>query len=179
MHKYWMAVLAILAAAAPAAAEFQWDSSVWRLELSGGSGIHSGSSDRGGDYSLKGMVEYETPFSSRCTLGLRLLPAFFYEQDERGEETVWGVGAGLGLRIYSVAEEYRGWFAEAGVHALGHKHRIEGNSSNINFLTGAGVGYKCKAGWHTVLRWEHISNAHLGNDNSGANLLTLGVGYTF
>ncbi len=166
-------------ASIPAAAELQWRDGRWQLELSGAAGIDSGSSDRSGDYMLKAMVEYEVPFASHLSLGLRALPLFVYEQDERGEDTVWGGGAGLGLRLYSVADEYRGWFAEANVHALAHKHRFADNSSNINFLTGLGVGYKCKAGWHSVLRWEHISNAGLADDNSGVNVLSLGIGYAF
>jgi len=171
----FVCVLAVL----PASAELQWKDGRWQLELSGSAGIDSGGSDRSGDYMLRAMVEYEVPFSSHCALGLRALPLFVYEQDEECEETVWGAGAGLGLRLYSVADEYRGWFAEAGAHAIGHKNQIADNNSNINFLTGVGVGYKCKAGWHSVLRFEHISNANLGSDNSGVNVLSLGVGFAF
>ncbi len=172
-------VIGVVLCALPAAGELQWRDGRWQLELSGSASIHSGGSSRSGDYMLRGLVEYEKPFSSRCTLGFRLLPLFVYEQDERGEDTVWGAGAGLGLRVYSVADEYRGWFVEGGAHVLGHKNRIVDNSSNINFLTGLGVGYKCSAGWHGVLRLEHISNANLGRYNSGVNMLTLGLGYAF
>ena len=174
-------LLALVASiiALPAAADVAWRDGKWRVELAGGTGIHSGGSDRSGDYMLRATVEYEIPATSRCTLGLRLLPLFVYEQDERDEDMVWGAGVGLGARIYTVADEYRGFFAEVGAHALGHKHRIADNSSSINFLTGVGVGYKCKAGWHTVARWEHISNANLGRNNAGANLVSLGVGFTF
>ena len=172
------AVLA-LTISLPALAELQWCDGKWQLELSGNIGTDSGGSDRSGDYMLRTMVEYEVPFSSHFTLGLRALPLFVYEQDERCEETVWGAGAGLGLRLYSVPDEYRGWFAEAGAHVLGHKHQIADNDSNINFLTGIGVGYKCKAGWHSVLRFEHISNANLSEDNSGVNMLSLGIGFRF
>ncbi len=180
MNRIWVSIIFVLfVCAMPASAELQWCEGRWQLELAGSAGIHSGGASRSGDYMLKALVEYETPFSSRCTLGLRLLPLFVYDQDCRGADTVWGAGVGLGVRVYSVANEYRGWFAEGGVHALGHKNRFAGNSSNINFLTGVGAGYKCKAGWHGVLRWEHISNANLGSDNSGANVVTLGVGYAF
>ena len=169
----------IAAITSPAMAELQWCDGNWQLELSGSGVLDSGSSDRSGDYMARAMVEYEVPFSSHFTLGLRALPLFVYEQDEHGEETVWGAGAGLGLRLYSVPDEYRGWFAETGAHVLGHKHQISDNDSNINFLTGVGVGYKCKAGWHSDLRFEHISNAGLGSDNSGTNMLSLGIGYRF
>ena len=163
----------------PVAAEMKWCDGKWQLELSGSAGIDSGEEERGGDYMLKAMLEYEVPFTSHLTLWLRALPLFVYEQEERDDETVWGGGLGLGLRLYSVADEYRGWFAEAGAHALGHKHEFSGNSANLNFLTDLGIGYKCKAGWSSVLRWEHISNANLSEHNSGVNVLSLGIGYTF
>lgn len=168
-----------LLCALPAMGELKFCEGKWRLELSGGPGINTTGSDRSGDFILKSTVEYELPLSSHGTLGLRALPLFLYEQQERGEDTVWGAGLGVGGRIYSVADEYRGWFAEANAHMLGHKHQISGNGSNINFLTGIGVGYKCKAGWHSVLRWEHLSNANLDSDNKGANVITMGVGFTF
>lgn len=179
MNRILILVFLVGSCALPAAAGVAWREGHWRLELTGGPGIYSGGNDRSHDYMLRGSVEYEVPAGSRCTLGLRLLPLFVYEQHERNEDTVWGAGLGVGARIYSVADEYRGLFAEIGAHALGHVHRITGNSSNINFMTGAGLGYKCKAGWHAVIRWEHISNANLGRNNAGANLITLGVGYTF
>ncbi|MCK5861018.1 MAG: acyloxyacyl hydrolase [Candidatus Hydrogenedentes bacterium] len=162
--------------ALPAIAELQWCDGKWQIELSGSIGIDSGKVDRSGDYMLRAMVDYEVPFADHVTLGLRALPLFVYEQDE---DTVWGGGLGLGLRCYSVANEYRGWFVEAAAYALGHKNHFEGNSANINFLTGFGVGYKCKENWSGVLRWEHISNANISKHNSGVNLFSLGVGYAF
>ena len=53
------------------------------------------------------------------------------------------------------------------------------SGSRFYFLTGIGVGYKCSQSWHTVLKWEHISNANLGEHNSGVDVVTLGMGYTF
>lgn len=180
MKKRYVCMFVVcLLSAMPAMAELQLRDGRWQLELSGSAGIDSGGEERSGDYMLKTTLEYEVPFSSHLALGLRALPLFVYEQDDSDEDTLWGGGLGLGLRLYSVADEYRGWFAEAGAHALGHKHQFAGNSSNINFLTGLGVGYKCKEGWHSVLRWEHISNANLGEHNSGVNLLSLGVGFSF
>lgn len=151
----------------------------WRIELSGGPGSTLGGNDRSGDFFIKGVVEYEIPTTPHLALGLRLLPFFVYEQNERHEDTVWGAGAGVGGRLYSVKNEYRGLFAEVNVHALGHKNQIADNDSNINFLTGAGVGYKFQGGWHSVLKWEHISNANLSGKNTGADVITLGIGYTF
>ncbi|NLO33999.1 MAG: acyloxyacyl hydrolase [Candidatus Hydrogenedentes bacterium] len=154
-----------------------WDEGRWQLELSGGPGISTGSRDRGGDVLLKGSLEYEIPTLPRLTVGLRMLPVFVYWQDVGS--TVYGGGAGLGLRLYAKPSVYRGLFAEANVHALAHKNQIKGNGSNINFLTGVGVGYRFSKNWHTVIRYEHISNAGLDSHNSGADCIILGFGYTF
>lgn len=154
-------------------------SGLWRLEISGGPGVSVGNRDRGGDYLLKGTVEYEIPTTPHLSLGLRMLPFFVYGQDAPDADTVFGAGAGFGARLYSVGSEYRGLFAELNAHVIGHENRFAGNSSNLNFLTGIGVGYKCSQSWHTVLKWEHISNANLGEHNSGVDVVTLGMGYTF
>ncbi len=160
-------------------AEIQWRQGFWRLEISGGPGLDNGKNNRSDDLLLKGTLEYEIPATPHFSLGLRAIPSFLYEQDGQKEDTVWGIGAGLGGRLYTKAGEYRGLFAEANAHVLGHKNRFGGNGSNVNFLTGLGIGYKCAGGWHTVVKWEHISNANLSDDNSGVNAITLGFGYTF
>lgn len=149
------------------------------LELSGGPDIELGGTDRSGDFLLKSIVEFEKPVGSHFSLGLRLLPLFLYEQKNRGDDTVWGGGLGFGVRFYFEKESYRGFYLEANTHAIGHKGRIEGNSSNLNFLSAFGVGYGFQNGLHTVLRYEHISNAGLGRRNRGADVITLGVGFRF
>ncbi|HNR31226.1 MAG TPA: acyloxyacyl hydrolase [Candidatus Hydrogenedentes bacterium] len=157
--------------------DVKFDEGRWRLELSGARGIHSGSTDREGDTLVTGSVEYEFPASARTTLGLRLLPLFIYDQDDY--ETVVGGGFGLSGRLYQHAAEYRGWFGELGVSALAHDGKIRRNSSNVNFLTGVGVGYQFKSNWHATLRYEHLSNAGLGDHNAGVNTVGLAFGFTF
>lgn len=167
---------------------------MWRLELNNDFGVHQGSRDRSGDYSFNGIVEYEVPATPRTTLGLRLMPLFVYTQDDENDhrifdrifednddtdDTVWGGGFGLGGRIYSVKDEYRGWFGEIGVTALLHSNEFNGNNSNINFISAFGVGYQFKSDWHVQVHYQHISNASLGSENSGANSLGLGLGYRF
>ncbi len=151
----------------------------WRLELNNGMGIYSGACDRDGDYMLTGVVEYEKPLSGRLALGLRLMPLFVYEQEGRGEDTLYGGGGGLALRMYSVKNEYRGLFGELSAHALGHSNDIQGNDSHLNFLSGLGIGYQFDNPWSLSLKYDHISNAGLGGRNSGVNTLALGVGYRF
>lgn len=179
---------------APAGADLNFKDGMWRVEVNNDFGVHQGSRDRSGDYSINGIVEYEIPATSRVTLGLRLMPLFIYNQDEEKDyrvfrrvfddngydgDTVWGGGFGIGGRIYQVKDEYRGWFAEAGVNALLHANEFNGNNSNLNFISGIGVGYQFKSDWHVQLHYQHISNASLGSENSGANSLGLGLGYRF
>jgi len=192
---YSMAVVgsALLLYAAPANAGIDLEEGMWRVELNNDFGVHQGSQDRSGDYSINGIVEYEVPATPRTTLGLRLMPLFVYTQDvendyhcfsrifhdDEDDSTVWGGGLGIGGRVYSVKDEYRGWFGEIGVTALLHSNEFNGNNSNINFISGLGVGYQFKSDWHVQLHYQHISNASLGSENSGANSLGVGFGYRF
>jgi len=194
------AVTCVLAAmlsvfAMPAYAGLDIEAGRWRLELNNDFGVHQGGRDRSGDYSIHAVVEYEVPATSRVTLGLRLMPLFLYTQederdgglldrwlnDERYEDggTVYGAGVGLSARIYQVKDEYRGFFGELAVTALGHGNEFNGNNSNLNFLTTVGVGYQFKSDWHLQVHYQHISNASLGSHNSGANSLGIGIGYRF
>lgn len=186
---------ALLLCAAPASAGLDMKEGMWRLELNNDFGVHQGSQDRSGDYSINGIVEYEVPATPRTTLGLRLMPLFAYSQDgdddyrhfrkifdDNGSDdggTVWGGGFGLAGRVYQVKDEYRGWYGEASVSTLLHSNEFNGNNSNINFATGLGVGYQFKSDWHVQLHYQHISNGSLGTKNSGANSLGIGVGYRF
>jgi hypothetical protein len=198
MSRYFVAVLLLapVGLLAPRAeAGFDIKEGMWRLELNNDFGVHQGSRDRSGDYSLNGIVEYEIPTTSRTTVGLRLMPLFLYTQDEEDDhrrfrhcfdgddrdegDTVLGGGFGLAGRVYQVKDEYRGWYGEAGVTALFHGNEIDGNNSNLNFLSSFGVGYQFKSDWHVQVHYQHISNASLGSRNSGANAIGIGVGYRF
>lgn len=188
-----MGALAVVALvmALPAWGELDFEAGKWRLELSGLSGVHSGSTDRSGDLLVTGTVDYEFPATEHTTLGLRLMPLFLYGQDapddccwdddndnEYDGGTVWGAGVGLTGRLY-VKGDYRGLFFEGQANVVVHDEKVVGNSANVNFLTGVGMGYKFQCDWHVVVKYEHISNADLGDENDGANVLGLGVGYTF
>lgn len=152
----------------------------WQFELGGGPGLAVGSArDRSGDILLTGFVEYELPVQTRTTVGFRFMPLFIYTQDEPETETVWGGGIGLAARFYPFSTTYRRWYGEVEGHLLGHRHKLEGNSSNIDFLIGAGIGYRFSNNWHGIVKFEHISNAGLGDQNIGANTLSGGIGYSF
>ena len=55
--------------------------------------------------------------------------------------TLWGAGAGVAARAYQIKNEYRGIFIEGQFSALIHHNRFSGNSSNLNFQSGFGLGY--------------------------------------
>lgn len=158
---------------------FRIQDASWRFELTGAGGLPADSSRgaRGGDIMFTGTVDYEIPFMAHGALGPRLMPVFVYDQHR--ENTVVGGGGGLAFRCYHVKNEQRGFFLEGEALVLGHYHRFRADSSHVDFITGGGVGYKCKAGWHAIVKFEHISNAGLGKDNAGINLIGVGTGWSF
>jgi len=168
--------LAVIVLAMPAFGESRFDEGRWRLELTGLNVFDSPGRHKDGQRYFTGSVEYEFPVSRRGKLGLRLYPLFFHE----GSHPIYGAGAGLSARVYQHAEEYTGLFGEVGVSALWHSREFHDNSTRVNFLSEAGIGYQFrKSDWHVTLKVEHISNAGLGGDNAGLNGVGLAVGYTF
>ncbi len=149
----------------------------WRLELTGGGGLHQGDEDHSGDGLVVAKVEYEIPVMAYGALGLRMVPTFVMPQDHG--DTVWGAGVGLAARVYHVKNEQRGLYVEADSQLTGHYPKFDGNSGSFNFLSGFGAGYKFKKGWHVIVRFDHLSNAGLAKDNSGFNAISAGIGYTF
>ena len=149
----------------------------WRLELSGATDLSKGLSGNPGDALGVFSVEYEFPYMPYGTIGLRGIPLLYYGQN--GYDDVVGAGLGIGTRLYHVKNEYRGFFLEGESHVLFHIERFQSNGSNINFLSGVGLGYKFKNDWHVVLKYEHISNASLASENVGVDTIGLGIGWSF
>jgi len=178
--------------ALPAAAALDIKDGAWRLEIRGARGLESGGEHRDDDIFAAAAVEYEFPLAGRATLGFRLLPIFVYEQGDgtnydrlrgylRGDDndTVAGGGIGIAARVYARKREHRGFFFEVNTHALIHGGEFDGNDSNVNFLSGVGLGYQFRFGMHTSVKWQHISNAGLGEVNDGSNILGVGIGFRF
>ena len=163
----------MLALASPAQADFS--EGQWRLELQGANGFDSGSTDRSDDQLYGVNIEYEFPVLPRATLGLRLYPTLIYD----GPDTVWAGGGGLSFKAYQKKDEYRGFFFELNTAALYNSPEFVGNTSEVNFLSGGGVGYQFNNNWHVTAKLEHISNAGLGDRNQGINLFGLAFGVRF
>ncbi len=132
-----------------------------------------------GDFGIVGSVEYEIPVVKRLTVGIKTYPFYYFDQDDAGEDTVFGVGVGPALRVYSKGAEHRGFFAEVSGVTLVTVGRFDGNSGSVNFLGEGGVGYKFKRDWHVAAKISHISNAGLAGSNAGVNTLGIAFGYTF
>ncbi|HPO13808.1 MAG TPA: acyloxyacyl hydrolase [Candidatus Hydrogenedentes bacterium] len=158
---------------------FKLDDAAWQLSITGSGGLPTSSehADRGGDGMLTGTVDYEIPVMAYGSIGPRIMPLFLYFQSHG--DVVWGMGGGLMSRVYTVKNEQRGFFIEGEALVLGHINKFHDDTSYVDFITGGGVGYKCKANWHALVKFEHISNAGMGEDNAGVNTLGLSVGYTF
>lgn len=156
-----------------------WRNGKVRLELQGMAALRSGRRSRSGDIGFHFAVEYEMPATPRLTFSARAIPFFYYDQDDSGEDTVTGAGLGVGIRVYQVREEYRGFFWELNTNLIGQSGEFEGNSGDYNFLLATGGGYKFKGPWHVSAKFQHISNAGLASHNSGINTITFGLGYSF
>ena len=166
---------------APAAygEDSSWKDGKWRLELSGFAAFRSGNHSRTGDFGFAGSVEYEVPLTKRLTFGIKAYPMYFYDQDDAGDDTVYGAGIGPELRLYFKGTEHRGFFVEIGSAVLATTGRLDGNSGAVNFLNEGGIGYKFKRDWHVAAKINHVSNLGFASKNSGANSLGIAMGYTF
>ncbi len=172
-----------------------------RTELSIGKGTHSGSFNRNDDMMATLSLEWAFPVAPRVELGLRGI-AMYYDADmqddieslgqaldsflddfdlntDYGDDNVLGLGIGIAARFYVKKEAYNGLFFEITGHGIAHEGHIPGNSSNINFYTTGGIGYQFKNNMHLIAKYGHISNAGLGNSNSGSNQFSMGFGYSF
>ncbi len=147
----------------------------WRLELNGFNVVDSsqyGDDDR----FMSGSVEYEFPATHHIALGLRLIPLFLFPSD--GD--LYGAGGGVSGRIYQRGNEYTGFFGELELSAFWHDKHFRDDSSDIDFITEGGIGYQfAKVPVHLTLKFEHISNAGIGDHNGGLNGAGLGFGFTF
>ena len=153
----------------------------WRAGLTAAQGLWQSHWDRSKDFTGWTDLGYEFSLGSHASLTPRLLPLFLYHGPEQPE--VAGVGAGIAGRFYPAAGTgpgtHQGFFFEGQFNALAHDDKITGNSSNLNFVSCAGPGYRFSCGLEFSALVGHISNANLGKGNEAVNLLGAGIGYRF
>lgn len=164
--------------------KLSWDDARWRSELSIMDGISSSNFDRNRDVSVSLVADYEMPFISdhavlqRSTFSFRLRPLMYYRQ-EAIEQDLFGVGVGIGFRLFQYAGTHSGLYAEFAEELLLHTEKFQGNSTHFNFVSQYGVGYQWPRGSFVGLRFQHASNARLGSDNSGINTWGVLMGISF
>ncbi|HOV34183.1 MAG TPA: acyloxyacyl hydrolase [Candidatus Hydrogenedens sp.] len=150
-----------------------------KLRLEFGSSMRIGhDSDETDGVLLSSIFDIGKDLSQRTNLSLRLMPFFAYIQESNIED-VAGLGIGGAFKFFFSRNQERGFFTEIHEILCLHEHKFEGNSSNLNFFSGIGLGYKFCPNWDMVLRFGHISNANLKDDNQETNILGINVGYTF
>lgn len=197
MITFRIVVLTVFGATAGAYGDMEWSEGHWRLELAGYGGMNTSNNKRTDDFGLVGTIEYETPIMQRATLSLRMQPLFFYSQNQDeyvffrrlrqsrnfdpkyNDDNVYGLGFGSAVRVYQRMEDRTGFFGELALTAIVHDDKFIDNSSNLNFSTEIGLGYRFRGHWDIIGRWRHISNAGFGDDNSATNGYGVGVGYRF
>lgn len=133
------------------------------------------------DGDLYGTVclEYEWPLFARVGLGIQGYPLFAYRADI-DHDTIYGLAAGLALRVYQHKGSLSGLYAEAGTAALVTNKRFAASDSDLNFLSQLGVGYQFKmVGLNLSLKYQHLSNAGISDYNPGVDAVAVGVGYRF
>ena len=73
-------------------------------------------------------------------------------------------------------------YIEGGVGLIYTGFRVEGQGSRLNFNPKAGIGLEFPIGTEslfTSLRWEHVSNAYLNDDNTSIDSVVLMFGAYF
>jgi len=154
----------------------------WRTDITSSTGtIANQCPDREEDYFVLGSVEYEWPICSLTTCSLRGSPLFLYNlhgKDNYDSTHIYGAAFGLALRLYE-KKDLTGLFAEVGSSPLWHSDYFLGNSSKLNFITDVGVGYEFKNHISVAAKYFHISNAGLGEHNSGLDAIGISLAYAF
>lgn len=160
-----------------------WDDGRYRLELQGWVGSRSGNRSRSDDVGIVGSIEREFALGEKLTVGLRVLPLFYYDADEVSgdayEQTdIWGAGFGVTVRRY-FKEVHEGWYFEFMESIVAHDDKFNGNSGSANFMSETAFGYEFDNHWHLSGKLRHLSNGGWADDNSGVNAFGVGVGLSF
>lgn len=155
--------------------DLKWEDGRVRLEGQGWIGTRSGRRSRTDDRSIVGTIEKEFVLNQQLTVGLRAIPLFYYDQNDK---EIWAAGGGVALRHYSQKAQ-DGYFFEFTESFLGQSDTYWGNSGSFNFMTELGVGYEFDNDWHVAAKWRHLSNAGIAHRNSGINAIGISVGFSF
>lgn len=152
---------------------------VWRADIEGARETRSGKGGRDGDSFVAVAIEREWPVFDRAAVGVRVRPLFAYFQ-HKDSSMIYGTAIGVTARMYGRKHNRTGPFIETGCSALWHSHHFTENGSRVNLWSEIGAGYQFSSfPWYVTIKWHHMSNAGLRNDNAGVDGCTISAGCRF
>jgi len=87
--------------------------------------------------------------------------------------------AGLLVRAQTEPARWLTLYGLAGIGLIYTDFQVEGQGLDVNFNPQFGIGADFYENYYFQIRWHHISNANLHEDNTGINSLVLHAGIYF
>lgn len=146
----------------------------WRWELEG-----SWMNDFDSDNQLQGAWYASWFLIDNFSLDFGPEVAWF----SQGGGNTWGAGPAFMFRWHFLARETWSVYADAGVGLMFSGSNVPSGGSSTNFTPRIGVGVSFEVATNarilTGIRWAHISNANLSENNDGRNSIQLYAGISF
>ena len=98
----------------------------------------------------------------------------------QGGGNTWGAGPAFMFRWHFLARDTWSIYADAGVGLMFSGANVPSSGSSVNFTPRIGVGASFEVAQNarilTGIRWAHISNANVADNNDGRNSIQLYAG---
>ena len=182
----WMVFLAVLLFAQPLRAEDQNEKEVptrFGFGLSYGNSFHPDSKIGFILANYLVMFDYDKIWPHSAPENLRFKLEFSLGSTTTPEN--WPMGSAAMMALYYLdfldSEVVRPYI-EGGIGLIYTAFRVEGQGSRLNFNPKAGFGFEFPIGREslfTSLRWDHLSNAYLNEDNTSIDSVVLMFGAYF
>jgi hypothetical protein len=145
----------------------------WRFYVHGGGGVHVKTSDNA--FGLAG-VGFERFVAEGLSLNFEFNGMYVSQEGD----DAWGANVNLLLRWHFICEDTWSAYLDGGAGLLGTTDDVPDNGSSFNFTPQAGAGLTFDIGKNnrlmTGVRWQHISNANLYEDNPGRDSVMVYIG---
>lgn len=176
----WLLAGALVAAAAPCAADARW---------AHGTSTEAGTGEkaemvRAGIQRPIGRTWLRSParhLGAYWDLTLARWRGDAYRNVDGARQYFWDLGLTPVFRYQR--NDGLGWYAEAGVgiHYLSDLYDNNGSQLSTRFQFGdhLGVGYVLANGWELGLKFQHFSNGSIKAPNAGVNFIVLKAAYRF
>ncbi|MCG6878914.1 MAG: acyloxyacyl hydrolase [Deltaproteobacteria bacterium] len=182
----WMVFLAVLLLSQPLRAEDQNEKEVptrFGFGLSYGNSFHPDSKIGFILANYLVMFDYDKIWPHSAPENLRFKLEFSLGSTTTPEN--WPMGSAAMMALYYLdfldSEAVRPYI-EGGIGLIYTGFRVEGQGSRLNFNPKAGFGFEFPIGREslfTSLRWDHLSNAYLNEDNTSIDSVVLMFGAYF